>query len=91
MVSPHHPLKTGFSIINHPFWGVLPIFANIQHGKSTQILRQELQWWTQRSLKAAKEFRKISIRQPDKDDNRMDNNDKKVEPISNNFLRYDNI
>ena len=28
MVPPNHPLKIGFSIINHPFWGS-PIFGNI--------------------------------------------------------------
>ena len=30
---PNHPLKIGFSIINHPLWGNTPIFGNTQMGK----------------------------------------------------------
>ncbi len=27
-VPPNHPILIGFSIINHPFWGLPPIFGN---------------------------------------------------------------
>ena len=36
-VPPNHPFLIGFSIINHPFWGI-PIFGNTQLPSTTKLL-----------------------------------------------------
>ena len=36
-VPPNHPILIGFSIINHPFWGI-PIFGNTHMGFQVLII-----------------------------------------------------
>ena len=31
VVPPNHPIFIGFSILNHPFWGVFPLFLENTH------------------------------------------------------------
>jgi len=38
VVPPNHPILVGFSIINHPFWGI-PIFGNTHMAISLDLLK----------------------------------------------------
>jgi len=43
VVPPNHPFLVGFSLINHPFWGVSPIFWKHPNGDSQRGLSEIMQ------------------------------------------------